>query len=253
MSLINKLAEVGLTVKEAKIYMGLLKLKDASAVQLSKEIDLAKTTTYDTLESMRKKGLVSVWKKNNISFYSPESPNKILKMEESKIDTLKQIIPELNYVAEADALSPSARLYVGKAGAKKVLDEVIEKAKLQRVNTIYSYIRPDSIDYLPVASRAWIKEREAASIKMNIIRPEIEDPSQDVGYDNNDLRETRILSDRGPLESSFYIYGGNIALFYLDHEKMYSLIIESPHFTNTLKGFFDFMWNSLEATSSDSY
>jgi sugar-specific transcriptional regulator TrmB len=245
MSLINKLSEVGLTDKEAKIYMGLLKLKDASAVQLSKEIDLAKTTTYDTLESMRKKGLVSVWKKNNISFYSPESPNKILKMEESKIDTLKQIVPELNFISEADALSPRARLYVGKTGAKKVLDEIIEKAKLQKVGTIFAYIRPDSLLYFPTASRSWIKEREAASIRMNIIRPKIEDPRQNVGYENNHLRETRILSDRGPLESSIYIYGNNMALFYLHHEKMYSLIIESPHFTNTLKGFFDFMWNSL--------
>jgi sugar-specific transcriptional regulator TrmB len=245
-SLISQLKEIGFSDNEALIYLELLSLKDASAVQIARNAKIAKTTIYDTLEKMRGKGFVSRWLKNGISYYTAESPNKILKLLEDKTEILKQVLPELRLLSKSDLMMPQATIYTGKEGAKIVLEDILEKAISQKLNTIYAYIKPDFILHLPKVSKRWITEREKHSIRMKLIHPELLPTDSMIGYEKNPLRETRIIKKEHDLESSIYIYGAYTALFYLNDNKTYSLIIKSEKFSNTLKGFFEFMWENLE-------
>lgn len=56
--IVNRLMEVGFSKTEAMIYMTLLKIGRANGYRLAKELDLSKSTIYQTLDSMYKNGYV---------------------------------------------------------------------------------------------------------------------------------------------------------------------------------------------------
>lgn len=245
MNYTQKLAQIGFSKKESEVYISLLKLKDCSITQVVQDTGMAKTTTYDTLSSMQKMGLVSMWRKNGVRYYSAESPNRLLKIQEEKIEKMKDLIPELRLLSEDGKSVPSAKLYTGREGAKAVLEDVLEHSKLTKVKSIIAYIRPDFIKYFPKVSREWIKTREQLGIHFRIIRPEFETGDINEGYENNNFRETRKLKDEQEIKSSMYIYGNKTALFFMDNQKIYSLIIESEPFSSIFSSFFNVIWNSV--------
>ena len=57
-NIVNRLIEVGFSKTEAMIYMTLLKLGKANGYKLAKELDLSKSTIYQTLDSMYKVGYI---------------------------------------------------------------------------------------------------------------------------------------------------------------------------------------------------
>jgi sugar-specific transcriptional regulator TrmB len=120
------LIKYGLNEREALVYISLLKLSDSTAFLIAKDVDLPRTTVYETLEDLKRKGLLSVWKKNNVNYYSPESPNILLKQHKEKEELLNSVVPELFSYIKMNGKVPSAKFYTGKEGVKIVLDYVIE-------------------------------------------------------------------------------------------------------------------------------
>jgi sugar-specific transcriptional regulator TrmB len=245
MNYTQKLAQIGFSKKESEIYLSLLKLKDCSITQIVQDTGIAKTTVYDTLTSMQRMGLVSMWRKNSVRYYSAESPNRLLKMQEEKLEKMKELVPELRLISEDGRTVPSAKLYTGKEGAKAVLQDVLDHSKMIKVKNISAYIRPDFIKYFPKASREWIKAREDLGIHFRILRPEFELGDSSEGYENNPLRETRVIKNQQDIKSSMYIYGNKTALFFMDNQKIYSLIIESEPFSNIFLSFFNMVWGNV--------
>ena len=83
---ISILEELGLTEKEAKLYLALLELGQATSSDLIKKLDYYSKTVYELLEKLMKKGLVSYVIKSNIKYFGAVNPEKfldILKEEEN--------------------------------------------------------------------------------------------------------------------------------------------------------------------------
>ena len=245
MNYIQQLSQIGFSDKESQVYLSLLKLKDCSITQIVQDTGIAKTTIYDTLLSMQRLGLVSMWRKNGVKYYGAESPNRLLKIQEEKLEKMKELIPELRLLSEDGRTVPSAKLYTGKEGSKVVLQDILDHSKLTRVKTISAYLRPDFIKYFPKVSREWIKTRERSNIHIRIIRPEFVPGDIDEGYESNSFRETREVKGPQDIKSSMYIYGNKTALFFMDNQKIYSLIIESEPFSSIFSSFFNLIWNNV--------
>ena len=250
MNYTQKLAKIGFSKKESEIYLSLLKLKDCSITQLVQDTGVAKTTTYDTLTSMQRMGLVSMWRKNGVRYYSAESPNRLLKIQEDKLEKMKELIPELRLLSEDGRTVPSAKLYTGREGAKAVLQDILDHSKIAKVKSISAYLRPDFIKYFPKVSREWIETRERLDIHIRIIRPEFVEGDIDEGYESNTYRETREVKGPQDIKSSMYIYGNKTALFFMDNQKIYSLIIESEPFSSIFSSFFNMIWNGIAIKTS---
>ena len=73
------LISLGLSKREAEVYYALLHVEDALASELSEKTKEARTNTYDTLNSLIKKGLVSYVIKNNKKHFLAADPKNLLK------------------------------------------------------------------------------------------------------------------------------------------------------------------------------
>lgn len=126
----NYLVELGLSEKEALIYLALLQADNQSIQDLAKQTNINRTTVYPVLESLEKKGLVSevqVGKKTHYEAAAPErletfvERQKVLLDEKSK--RLKDIIPELKGVQRKEGERPVIKFFEGRDGVVSAYEE----------------------------------------------------------------------------------------------------------------------------------
>ena len=236
------------TENEAAIYTALLKHSESTAFHLAKETEIARTTTYHTLEALQAQNYVSSWKKNNVIYYTAESPNQILKLQEEKQRMIKSILPELLQLRGRGSLLPAAKLYMGVKGVKFVWDDILETLERDNIRELRAFSSLDAMNVLPKYFPEWLKRREKLNIFSYLItasEKDLDDPS----LKSNQFRETRLLPSDSPF-GTLDIYGNKIAFLSFKEKEIYAIIIESPAVANMLRSLFIATWKLLEPQPS---
>ena len=96
------LEELGLSPAEAKVYLTLVETGSTLAGPIIKKTGLHRGTTYQILQRLKEKGLVSAIVKGKKQYFIAESPDKLellidseLKSIENKKGELNNFLPEL--------------------------------------------------------------------------------------------------------------------------------------------------------------
>src|SRR3989344_8602544 len=96
------LQDLGLSDKEALIYLALLQVDGATALDLSKKTKINRSTVYVVIDALLKKGLVSettVGKKTQFQAESPESIRTYIERRKIELEKtekrLDDIIPQI--------------------------------------------------------------------------------------------------------------------------------------------------------------
>ena len=99
--------KLGLSDKEIKVYLGLIKSGAISVRGLSGRVSLNRGTVYDTLKRLQAKGLVSYYLHETKQKFVAEEPDKLMKLLQEKEEKLEEIkdtfvslIPELRSLME---------------------------------------------------------------------------------------------------------------------------------------------------------
>lgn len=124
------LEELGLSDKEAKVYLALLEVENDSVIDLSNKTGINRTTIYPVLESLSKKGLISEVKLDKKVRYSAESPERLetyverrkIQLEEQE-RRLKDMIPQLKSVQRDQGEKPIIKYYDGKEGVMSAIKD----------------------------------------------------------------------------------------------------------------------------------
>ncbi len=118
------LQEIGLSEKEAQIYLALLQVDNESIQDLSKRTSINRTTVYPVLETLEKKGLVSeiqIGKKTHYEAAPPERLETFVERQkvvlEERAGRLKDIIPQIKSVQREKGERPIVKYFDGRDGA----------------------------------------------------------------------------------------------------------------------------------------
>src|SRR5690242_13407133 len=93
---------LGLSETETKVYLASLSLGPTSVQDIAKEAKLSRTATYDAVEELQKRGLLSTYVRGKKRFFAAEEPEQAVayfrdnvnKME-SQLEVLLHALPEL--------------------------------------------------------------------------------------------------------------------------------------------------------------
>jgi len=80
----NFLSEIGLSSNEALVYLELLKIGPQLVSVLANRLSFNRSSTYSLLKSLISKGLVSVFKKDGLNYFSSNDPNNLIAYLDSK-------------------------------------------------------------------------------------------------------------------------------------------------------------------------
>src|SRR3989339_2265497 len=119
-TLVRELTHLGLTEKEAAVYVAALQLGPAAVQEISDRAQVNRATTYVMIDSLSARGLLSSTEKDGRRIFMAESPERLLvllrlqkKEMEAKEEELIQVLPKLNAFFNRAAEKPEVRYLEG--------------------------------------------------------------------------------------------------------------------------------------------
>lgn len=231
------LQDLGLTDKEAELYVTMLGMDNASVLDLSKKTKINRTTIYLVLESLMKKGLASevqVDKKVNYQAEPPErletyvERQKIVIEEQSK--RIKDLIPQLKSVERETGERPVVKYFEGRDGVVSSMQDFLDtKSKEKNVYMVYprdlieENFSPEELDKLrEIRIKRGIKSHAIYTYKKG-------DRSSDTTADR-----IKIDGDKYPITCDISIYGDKTKINILG-DNIGGISVVSKDLANTLR------------------
>ena len=245
--MINELKKIGLSDKEAKVYLAGLELGKASVQDIAKKAGVNRTTVYVMVGSLENRGLMKTMKVGKRTFFVSENPDTFLdvlkkskkEIEEKEME-IKEILPELKSLYNVAPGKPKIRLYEGADIYKKVLDDLFESGAKE----ILEIIDAD-------AARSFVSEEESKThyqkriekgIKLKALYTRKEGP-----YKNRlNLNDERFIEkDKFPVKGEIFIYGDRVGMSSVGQTNI-GVIIESKEISDTTRTLFNLAWENTE-------
>ena len=241
MKLDTILQKFGLTPKESLLYLAALELGSASVQKIAAKASVKRSTAYEVLEDLRFKGLVTTFLKKHIRYYSAEDPSQVMKLAESRVDTLKQALPELNAIVGKSRKRPSVRFYEGKDGIRQILKEILAENPTELLAFgSAADLFAEIIDF-PVF---FVRERLKRKIPIKVIHRDSPKARERQRLGPQELREVRIIPDTYPYHGIVYIWKNKIAQLSFKNDYI-AVVTESIELAAIQRALFMNLWNSL--------
>jgi predicted transcriptional regulator len=242
---INDLKKIGLSQSEATLYLTLLKVGASDVQKLIGITGFYKANTYDALERLCEKGIVSKIVENKKRVYQLQKPNSLVEFIQSKKNELeeqediaKKLVRQVEFTKKHILIPETASVLRGLAG----------------VRAIYSEIISDKLDYLAfggpkdsetiIGSNYWqilhAKQKEKGIKAKMIFHKSLRNWTSLIP---KDIIQLRFFDE--PLEplTETTVYGTKVA-FVVWTEKPIVTIINNEHVANSYRQLFNLMWKS---------
>lgn len=244
MTIQTVLEKYGLSKNEAAVFLCLLERGDQSAFAIAKYLKLPRTSVYNTLESLRGKNLVNVWEKNGVAYFGAESPKRLITEQESKIELVSHVMPQLLALTNKDTAGAVTKVYEGVDGFRTVYEEVLDTMARKQLQRLYAVSNPNMLQYVPRFFPKWLERRMKLGIYTQLIATSQTASELPAMYASNELRETRLAPESITFNSTVDIYGDSVALFSFEtNEPTTTIVIESKAVASIFRQFFDVLWS----------
>lgn len=242
---LSALQQLGLSEKEAKVYLAGLESGPILASVLAQKSGINRPSTYDACKSLIQKGLMSKSIKNKFTYFIAEKPDQLVRNLSEKASKAKQLLPELLAISKTAAYKPGIRFFEGTEGIKQIYEETLKchKKEILQVVSIRDFIasvgEEYSQEYIQRRARKKILARALHAVSGDLIG----DPYGIIS--KKYLREVRYLPPEMFATAMIMIYDNKVALMSSKKES-FGFIIESREFSQTMKNWFEVLWQTGE-------
>ncbi len=242
MKLDTILQKSGLTPKESLLYLAALELGSASVQKIAVKAGVVRSTAYEVLENLRFKGLVTTFLKKHIRYYSAEDPNQVVNFAESRVETLKEALPELNAIVGKSRRRPSMRFYEGKDGMKIILNEILNEA-----DELISFASVDDVFRELEQFENFVTARIKKKIPLRVILRASAKAQERQRLGPGELRQVRIVPQNPEFHGLMYIWKNKVALFSFVSDYV-ATVTESKEVAALERTMFEHIWQGLPSS-----
>lgn len=119
---IGTLKQLGLTIKQAQVYLALLELGEAPMASIARVANLKRPTTYLVIDELIILGLCSEVTKGKKKFYSATHPRRLAEITRFRNQQAEKLLPEL-VALQNTAEKPRVRMLEGLQGLHTAYNE----------------------------------------------------------------------------------------------------------------------------------
>jgi len=252
------LQRIGLSEKEAKVYLATLELAESSVQNIAKKAGVNRPTAYVILEKLMGLGLASTLQKGKKTYFVAQSPSElenILKEQVSEIEhrksELEGVMSQLHAIYNANSEKPVVRYFEGADGLLAMDRYGYGQDKMEKDSEILSITPIDIIEeHFGSRRKESVKERAGRGIKSRTIytHKDGEIPS---ATNKEELREGVFLPrDKFPITGTIGIYPNwGMKLYYFDPSKPHGVVIESKELAQNMKLLFELAWKEAKRST----
>ncbi|HDQ23137.1 MAG TPA: hypothetical protein ENN28_04200 [Candidatus Uhrbacteria bacterium] len=254
MSLVKQLVNLGLNEKEAKIYVALLELGEATAQQLSVKSELNRATTYVVLENLTKRGLIMSLFKKKKTHFAIENPESFLNFFEAekqrlerKIDLAKGLMEELQNLGKLTTERTKVKFFEGKQGLALIHKDVL-KSKAKNYDNIFNInLALELFPLKPDDHRQKIFNKKKVNCR-SIVVYNPKEPMPRFPVLQGEERKY-LPADKFPFYADMVFYKNKAAMISLKDNLM-GVVIDNEVIVNGLKFLFELAWQGAEKYQS---
>lgn len=233
------LEEVGLTKKEAEVYQTLLSLGESPVHSLIKATGSHPQVVYRAIDSLKDKGLLLITKKKHKTYVEAENPRVLQKMQEEKVQRLKNALPELLSLTKPGKES-LVRVSKGEEAIRAFRTNAI--SSLKRNDTLYIIGGSGDRFYDIMGKRH--AEIEEKRIKKHVHKKLISFSNEKDKFMKDQFRqfsEFRYLPHHFPVTTSTNIFHNTVGIIIWASEPIL-ITIENEEVAKSYREYFDQLW-----------
>lgn len=239
---VSLLRSIGLNESEAKVYLTNLELGPSPAHILVKRSGFSRPATYQAIDMLLEKGLMTSVLRGKRNVYIAESPDRLMgvgqlqvKNLQSKVDDLQSVLDSLKLMQRGDR--PVMRFVEGLDGLKIILQDLadtrpestMEITNVDALRKIFSVEELKSVQGILSDFKATGRALLAGDVQF--VRKGV---------------EARILKGNPfNFAGDFIAYGNKLAIVSYK-EKLIGVVIESQVIADTFRVLFDLAWRGAE-------
>lgn len=242
------LTSLGLTEKEAMVYLACTEIGTGVVSSIGQAAGINRVTTYDILEKLKQKGLVSYFTKKKIKYFNSTDPEILLGEFEKRTNDLRLSLPKFKKLT-GEISHPRVRYFEGLEGIKNIYAETLS-SKSEILNFSNSTeIRKQWKDY----DKEYVEKRAKKKIFLRGLSPK--DKAGEIVHseDKKYFREIRLVpEEQFDFSNEINIYDDKVAIISFKDE-LIGMIIESNEIANSQRAIFNMCWNfaTIMNTSSE--
>ncbi len=234
------LENLGLDEKEARVYLACLELGSASVAEIAKKAGVKRTSIYNFLEDMVRRGFVSEIKRDDQILLSAENPEVLESKAQKNLASVQNVMPELLAMFNRPGNKPRVKFYQGLDGIRKIYEETLKSKE-----PIYAF--SDFERMMPLMEKwmwRYAERRAEKGIKFFSIAKDGLWARKAEAKAREHLREMKIVKNIS-FDSEINVYENKTAI--LSFQRPYAgLIIEDSAIAQTLKSVWQMLWGFLK-------
>lgn len=235
--LINVLTNLGLTEKESRVFLASTQLGTSVVSELAHTAGINRVTTYDILEKLKHKGLVSYYTKKKIKYFSSISPETLLEEYEKRTGDLRIALPKFKTLT-GEINHPRVRYFEGLEGIKAIYAD-----SLNSKTEILNFSNSEEIrKQWPNYDQEYVEKRAKKRIYLRGISPKDKAGEIVHSQDKKYYREIRLLPPaQFDFTNEINIYEDKVAIISFKDE-LIGMILESIEIANSQRAIFNMCW-----------
>lgn len=245
MDISEVLRKVGLTGKEADVYVALLELGTASVHSIALKAGIKRPTAYLVLEQLQGKGLVSVVPRSKKALFAAESPEHILSELGRREELLRRAMPQLlaRYGEQKD--KPQVQLFEGREGIAQVYQKIYASNEVWFFGTVNEALKYDPDDLWD-----FVRRTQGGGMR---VRDLLTRTPGDISYARRAAQsanyQIRFAREGSGFLTDNAIFGDSVAFFNFN-PTIFSVVITSRQVSRAIRTLFEFAWEAGEPCES---
>lgn len=233
------LQNIGFTEKESKVYLACLESGLAGVSDISKRSKINRVTTYDILERLLKKGVVSLSNVNDTKLFEAIEPETVVHEFERKTQKFRDALPDFKRI-KGGTIAPKIRYFEGIEGIKAIYEDTLSSS-----TEILNYANSTEIrKHWENYDEEYVQRRIAKRIYLRGLTPDDEQGLSVVARNHISYREIRPIDKyKYNFPNEVNIYDNKVATISFNEHTLCGIIIDDKDIANTERAIFQMAWD----------
>lgn len=232
----NILEDIGLSPTERKIFLVLLELGESKAGRVIEKSGLQSSSTYNAINSLISKGLVSYIKKSEVKYYRAADPEAVLDYLDSKKKEYLKILPSLKNKQNQKS-NDQVEFFKSYKGIRILMSKFVKGAKKGDIYRTFAVEDPV----------AYQKAKDNAFGFLKLLLGERKVSSRGIFHEKTRKKKKKSTTmDKRyvdfPLPPNTLILNNQIAIIDFSEDEPSGILIHSVSLARKYSEFFDSMW-----------
>lgn len=232
-------ANLGLSEKEAAVYLAALELGDATVQPLAQKAGLRRTSLYHFIGNLVDLGLLERAKVRGRMHYRPRPPEELVSLQERRLEEIREALPQFAGLYNTSARKPRISYFEGPEQMRQVM---LEELKCKEA----WYLGPtqDVTDLLGERFMERLdRQRRERKVLLHVIRFQ----EKQVGFKGSDgggdhLREVRMAPGGTYTPMTIAIFDSGKVGFLTSRKEGFGILVESVELCEAMRLMYAAYW-----------